>query len=202
MANKRNEYPDWVEKYRGPQRTIRRTGKRYGLYKCVSGYDESGKPMVIQEYLGMITEKDGFIPKRTSAAPVFLEYGLSHLICSNLSRTLLRHTFQGDRDVVKLGIIRFILGTADSLSVRSSCLTFQEADRLLYVAEAMRQERITRMAGFAEEALRKKLPDPSEYLLVTRMLMLCCAEIVPGSLRIAEPPEEIHRILKKNRLSW
>ena len=55
-------YPDWAEKYRGKGRTIRKVRNGYGLYQCTSVYVSGQKyPKSIQKYLGMITEKDGFI---------------------------------------------------------------------------------------------------------------------------------------------
>jgi hypothetical protein len=55
-------YPDWAEKYRGKGRTIRKVRNGYGLYQCTSVYVSGQKyPKSIQKYLGMITEKNGFI---------------------------------------------------------------------------------------------------------------------------------------------
>ena len=74
-------YPDWAEKYRGPGRTIRKVRNGYGLYECTSTYQPGQKyPKSVQTYLGMITEKDGFIPKKTdlTVTPVAtrsMEYG-------------------------------------------------------------------------------------------------------------------------------
>ena len=55
-------YPDWVEKFRSPGHTIKKTKQGYGLYSCTSKYVPGGKPKSIQTYLGKITP-DGFIPK-------------------------------------------------------------------------------------------------------------------------------------------
>ena len=57
-------YPEWAEKFRGKERTIRKVRDGYGLYQCTSVYQPGQKyPKSVQKYLGMITEKDGFIPK-------------------------------------------------------------------------------------------------------------------------------------------
>ena len=55
-------YPDWVEKFRSPGHTIKKTKQGYGLYSCTSKYVPGGKPKSVQTYLGKITP-DGFIPK-------------------------------------------------------------------------------------------------------------------------------------------
>ena len=50
-------YPDWVEKYRGKGRTIRKVRNGYGLYACTSTYSPGQKyPKSVSTYLGMITE--------------------------------------------------------------------------------------------------------------------------------------------------
>ena len=73
-------YPDWVEKFRSPGHTIKKTKQGYGLYSCTSKYVPGGKPKSVQTYLGKITP-DGFIPKSVvSKHPVYIEYGLSHFI--------------------------------------------------------------------------------------------------------------------------
>ena len=58
-----NIYPDWAEKYREPGKTIRKSGSGYALIRCTSTYVPGENPKSSQEYLGRITEKDGFIPK-------------------------------------------------------------------------------------------------------------------------------------------
>lgn len=203
MAGKRTvEYPSWVEKYRGKGRTIRKTGGGYGLYRCTSERDEKGKVHVLQEYLGMITKEDGFIPKRTADAPVILEYGLSHLIWKNFSGALKRHTFMGDTEVVKLGIIQFLFGEANPLTIHSSCLTLEDAATLTELATRIRPSRIQTSAEYVEKHLRERIPDPVEYRMVTQMLMLCTAERTHGLLRKADPPQEVLDILKKHRLRF
>ncbi|MDD5801390.1 MAG: hypothetical protein PUD31_03070 [Solobacterium sp.] len=70
MSKVINKYPDWVEKYRGKGKTIRKTAYGYGLYKCTSVYDkEKGYPRSIQEFLGIIDEEKGFIPKVNISQP-------------------------------------------------------------------------------------------------------------------------------------
>ena len=84
MANRTKVYPEWVEKYRGPGRTIRQLKNGYALYHCSSRYRPGEHPLVQQTYLGMITEADGFIPKKAKGDKIrYLEYGLSHVIWRN-----------------------------------------------------------------------------------------------------------------------
>ena len=93
-------YPDWVEKFRSPGHTIKKTKQGYGLYSCTSKYVPGGKPKSIQTYLGKITP-DGFIPKSVvSKHPVYVEFGLSHFIISSFKRDLIRSSFRATDDTV------------------------------------------------------------------------------------------------------
>ena len=105
----KNQYPDWAEKFRGPGKTIRKAKNGYGLYKCTSVYVPGEKyPKSKQEYLGMITEKDGFIPKKTvSNNPSYIEYGVSRLIWMNFKRELVRSSFMGDEIIVRISIVKY-----------------------------------------------------------------------------------------------
>ena len=55
----------------------------------------------------MVTEKEGFIPKKaTTDHPLYIEFGLSHLIWDNFKRELLRSSFNGTEDLIRLGIVK------------------------------------------------------------------------------------------------
>ena len=98
MAFKKNEYPEWVEKYRAKGRTIRKTKDGYALYHVTSEYRRGQAPRQIQEYLGKITEEDGFVPKRTDKERRFIEYGLSHMIWCSMRGEIVRHFVSPDYD--------------------------------------------------------------------------------------------------------
>lgn len=57
-------FPDWVQKYKEPGKTIKKIGDGYYLYKATS-HRVTGKknPVSEQQYLGRITE-NGFIDAR------------------------------------------------------------------------------------------------------------------------------------------
>lgn len=64
MAKSTNSpYPDWVLKHRKPGTEIRRSGVRFYVYKVSSIYDKEKKRArkITGEYLGKITEADGFV---------------------------------------------------------------------------------------------------------------------------------------------
>lgn len=198
MSGKRTiEYPPWVEQYRGKGATIRKVKDGYGLYRCTTKTLEDGSRKNIQEYLGMITQKEGFIPKKTSAYPERLEYGLSHVIWKNYATELKRRSFVGDKDIAKLAVIQFISGKVDGQSIRSSYLTYKDAPHMTDVAGKVRRERIEKMASIIEESLKKKIPDKWEYRSLIYRLLRCSAVIMPGVIRKDDFPEDILADLSK-----
>ena len=82
---------------------VKKVRNGYGLYECTSTYVPGQKyPKSLQKYLGMITEEDGFIPKKSvsDTASFSIEYGLSHFIISNFRRDLQRSVFNSDMAIV------------------------------------------------------------------------------------------------------
>jgi len=47
-------FPEWVEKYRGPGKTIKKIKSGYALYQCTSKYVPGHTPKSVQTYLGFI----------------------------------------------------------------------------------------------------------------------------------------------------
>ena len=136
MAKITNTYPDWVNIYRKKGQTIRKTTNGYGLYRCTSIYVPGGKPKSVQEYLGMIYEDKGFVPKgngnKRKIAPKYLEYGLSTFIMNNFKREIRRAAYNGQDKIVKLAIIKYIYGSIDERILRSSYLTYSDEETISY----------------------------------------------------------------------
>lgn len=161
---KKNNYPDWVEKYRAPGVTIRKTPTGYALYKCTSTYVKGSTPKSVQEYLGKVTEKDGFIPKaaKPSSEPVFLEYGLSHFILQNFKRELRRASSSNNEDIIQLGIIYFIFGDISSFSLSNSLLTADRAQELLDYYARITPKRIMTVSKKIDKVLEEEIPDETD----------------------------------------
>ncbi len=203
MGAKRTvEYPPWVEKWRGPGRTIRKKGDGYALYHCTTIRRPGQTPTSKQTYLGRITEKEGFIPKAGTSDPApYLEYGLSHLIWVNLREDILGHFPRGNNGVVlKLGIISFIFGSIEEVFLRSSYLTYGEVDKLTPLAAKISEKQIQKMVMYTEEELHKKIPSETEYNMVVKLLMLCVAR--PGHPMKECPaiPPCVREILENHKL--
>lgn len=170
-------YPDWVEKYRGKGRTIRKVRDGYGLYQCTSVYDPSLKyPKSVQKYLGMITEKDGFIPKKTSVSDtpfLCLEYGLSHFIMANFKRDLTRSTYNGDSDTVILGIIFYIFGDIGDSFVRATWLTHGKEEELINrIGKGISNNRLKTISNKIDKLMKDKIPDSGDRNILEKLLFL------------------------------
>lgn len=169
-----NTYPDWVEKYRGKGKTIRKVRNGYGLYECTTVYVKGAKyPKSIQKYLGMITEKDGFIPKKdiNKYNNYSIEYGLSHFILINFKRSLIRSTYTGDINIVYLGIIFYIFGSIDKTFILSTYLSNDCKDKLLKQASIVSINRVKGVSNKIESILNEKISDKKDKLLITKLLM-------------------------------
>lgn len=195
------EYPEWVEQYRGKGVTIRKVKDGYGLYRCTTKTENSSR-RCIQEYLGMVTEKDGFIPKRTAPPLQLLEYGLSHVIWRNYGADLKRRAYSGGENLAKLGVILFIKGSLDGESIRSSYLTYKDAAQLEELAGKVQRERIERLADFIEESLHKRIPDKWQYRSFISGLLLLPAVIMTGTIKKYDPSEVLLEELKRYGLKF
>ena len=203
MGRKRTiDYPQWVEQYRGKGVTIRKVKDGYALYRCTTKTSEDGSRQNIQEYLGMVTEKEGFIPKKNSPYPERLEYGLSHVIWKNYATELKRRSFVGDKDAAKLAVIQFISGKVDGQSIRSSYLTYKDASHFEEVAGKIRKERIERLATSIEEFLQKKIPDKWKYRSFIYRLLRCSAVIMPGVIQKDDLSEDLLADLSRYGLKF
>lgn len=131
MSRRTVEYPDWVEKFRGKGRTIRKIKDGYGLSQCTSEYVKGGPPKSKQVYLGIITEKDGFIPKKTGgSAPAYIEYGFSKFLMQNFKRDITRRSYQCSEQLLESGIIFYIFGSIDDVYLQLSYLTYSHVDQI------------------------------------------------------------------------
>lgn len=170
-------YPDWVEKYRGKGRTVRKVRDGYGLYQCTSVYDPHLKyPKSVQKYLGMITEKDGFIPKKSSVSDtpsLFLEYGLSHFIMTNFKRDLIRSTYNGDPDIVVLGVISYIFNGLNESFIRATYITHgREEEFIERFNKGISGNRMKTISNKINRLFDEKVTDPDDRNTLEKLLFL------------------------------
>lgn len=167
-------YPDWVEKYRGKGRTIRKTKNGYALYECTSVYVKGlNYPKSVQKYLGRITENDGFIPKQIPHSNNFIEFGLSHFIISNFKRELLRCTYDNSLDYVVLGIIHFIFDDVNEEFIRSSYITYKDLNHYLSFSNSnISIRRIKTISSRIKKILKDVIPDDNGRNTLVKLLFL------------------------------
>lgn len=203
MAKRKNAYPDWAEKFRATGKTIRKVKDGYALYECTSVYVKDGYPKLKQKYLGMITEKDGFVPKRIgSPAPLYLEYGLSRVIWLNFRREVSRHVFQCGDELMKLGVVAYVFGGLDDAYIRNSYLTYSDSERLSAVAAKIPAGRVERVCEAISAAFERKVADEHDRDIIRKLMMLCVVEAGPRSVRKPEIPGDAGAALEKYGMKY
>ena len=185
-------YPEWAEKYREKGRTLRKVRDGYGLYQCTSEYVKGQKyPKSVQTYLGMITEKDGFIPKRQAAAPqAFLEYGLSHFIMANYSHEL----GCSSPEVLRLGIVYYLFEEVNEIFIRSSYVSHEMEEQLIQCWEnGIPLQELKTIAGKIESLVEASIPDGARRRMLTKLLFLSVigSEAVPENAVYPKAVKEI-----------
>ncbi len=198
MSKVINKYPDWVEKYRGKGKTIRKTAYGYGLYKCTSVYDkEKGYPRSIQEFLGVIDEEKGFIPKvKRNSSPEYIEYGLSTFIMLNFKRELKRSAYGSGKDerLIKVGVINFIFNSYSKQLIKHSYLTYLDDDVLNYI-DSVNPKRVNTISKKIDELFKSKIIDETDRLNLINILRL--SVIDPETLIKPVISEDIKDIVNK-----
>lgn len=189
------QYPDWVEKYRGPGKTIKKTKQGYGLYRCTSVYVKGSNPKSIQEYLGRITE-DGFIPKYSAVLQNtrMLEYGFSHFLVVNFKRKLMRRMYGAISETIELVIIRYIFGVVSEWTLSSSYLTHGREKELLAFQQNSTEQRIHNGTVLLRKIFEEAVPDPAVRQEITAGLLLC--SIFSDSQAPPAVPSEISTIIE------
>jgi len=114
-------FPSWVEKFKAKGVYVGKNQQGYFLYRahCVRDPITKKPKTVIDEYLGTISETNGFVPKVNKLPSVGIEYGLTHFIYSNFKRCLTRHVFNADKintdTLIVMATVSFALGSLDCL---------------------------------------------------------------------------------------
>lgn len=194
-------YPDWAEKYRGKGRTIRKVCNGYGLYQCTSVYVSGQKyPKSIQKYLGMITEKDGFIPKKSDKpdSSDLVEYCLSTLIFLNFKRDLQRSVFNGDQDLIctRLAIVYYLYHSFQPAFLGLTWLTCSDP-KLYEIAGKAGSRNITMLSGKIAALLEKKIPDEEDRNYLLGYMRQVCVSKSRFQSPASSYPKEITALLKK-----
>lgn len=109
-------YPAWVLKLKKKGTYINKVGDNYYLYAAHSEHvpgTANKARRVCDGYLGIITETDGFIPKKQKASSVSFEYGLSCAVTSLCKKPFQRieHDYPNTfKEILLLSILLYIYG--------------------------------------------------------------------------------------------
>ena len=170
--------PDWAKKYKTKGYDIRLRNNNYVLYKISSVRVEGKKyPQPVQEYIGIITEKDGLLEKKRKISDYqeeILEYGLSHYIYSNYRRALQRSLFNltGDvaTNIIILGVVYFIYGYIDINYLSLSYISYEKKEDLLSIYENTNKRKIISISNKIESLLKQVFCIESDYHLLIATL--------------------------------
>ena len=179
MSTRVNKYPKWVEKYREKGKTIRKTAYGYGLYKCTSVYDPSKKyPKSKQEFLGMIYEDKGFVPKtsKNNNAYMYMGYGLSYVIINNFKRDIRRASYDSNENIINLGILKYIYGTYNKTVISSDYLTYQNTELINYL-NSSNSKRIDTIVKAIKTSFTNKIGDENDLNTLLSLLRLSVIDI-------------------------
>lgn len=196
-------YPDWVEKFRTKGHTIRKVKNGYGLYSCTSIYVKGSYPKSVQTYLGMITEKDGFIPKGSSLAHHhFIEYGFTHILWLNFKRDIVRSSYGGDELTAKLGLIFYVFHSVDPLIIQSTYLSHTIEQELIQRSFNTNRRRLVTIQKKIEHLFSQVVSDEDDRIVLRHLLMLNVIDKSNKSLIKPVFSTQIIELLERNGLLY
>lgn len=200
----KNQYPEWAEKFRSKEHTIRKVRNGYGLYKCTSVYVSGAPyPKSVQEYLGMITEEDGFIPKKTvTDHPNYIEYGLSHFIWLNFRRDLQRASYQSLEGLLRLGVVKYIFGNVSEELLPYTFISDGHAEEMVRVLQSSSMQRIDNLAKKIDVLLTKRIPGQAERTVLEGLLRCCVLDAKNKLSQTPALPEKAREIIERNGLRY
>lgn len=203
-----SEMPEWALKYKTKGYTLRQVGNHYALYKATSKYVKGGNPKTILTFVGMITEEDGLIPKKTKpeSSIVYIEYGLSHFIYTFFKRTLQRSIFNstGDNDLlIRLAIIQYIFGNTYLSSISCSFISKDIEEKMVALSKTISASRIINLSKKIDKELQNLIVDEEERCTLINLLRLVVVnkESSANELQIYYS-DEIIKILKKYEVHY
>lgn len=146
---KKSELPEWARKYDRPGLAFRKVGDSFQVLE-VSSKRVEGKdyPVLSQNYIGTITEKDGLVParKKKPCIPEMIECCLSHFVIENHARDIKRSFFNSAGPIAESMMRAAVLG---------------------WVFGCVPQERMIGLSALSigfEEGMKKTLSLPSDRL--------------------------------------
>lgn len=196
------DMPDWALKYKKKGYTLHQVGDHFGLYRATSKYVRGGNPKTVLTFVGMITEKDGLIPKKVKpdTTTVFVEYGLSNFIYKHFKRTLQRSLYNsGNNDeMIRLAIIHFVFGGLSPVLISNTYLSNTIEDKLIDLSSKLNRDRIVRLSGKISKEFATLISDEEDRIALIALLKLVVVQkgAVYNEVNISYT-DEIINILRK-----
>lgn len=198
------DYPDWVMKYKTKGIYIKKTKNGYSLYRGHSEREEGKKYPVLKcdEYLGIVTEKDGLIPSRPPVKPKLLvrTYGLEYIAerCCRVLRIPLRKKKLDEKYIYSHALLSFQREDNDTL-YKSSIISLWYGE-LDYGRKATYEEEET--IGRLRKQIRAKFASAfgEDWKEAVGMLSSIYAVFVNERWLISEIPSSLDRILSSHNL--
>jgi hypothetical protein len=151
----------------------------------------------------MITEADGFIPKKSvSSHPSYIEYGLSHFIWLNFKRALVRSTYTGDETIVRLGIILYIFGSVREDLIPLTFLSDGLEEDLSHRLKSTSQSRLRAVSNKIDALLADKIPDQQDRLLLEALLRMCVMESNNRRSQVPALPDAAAELMERYGLKY
>lgn len=174
------DMPDWVLKYKTKGYTVRFQSGQFTLIKVTSvRTPDKPYPQLIQEHIGVITEKDGLIPKKIRPDQegdiVRLEYGLSYFLYLNFKRDLKRHIYSNEGEfnrqlILTACIIQYLFEDIDEQYLSLTHLPrITGIDNFQHLTPKRRATAI-RLEKRMKESLEQAIPDaPARRALLFKL---------------------------------
>lgn len=179
-------YPDWVLKHKKKGTYINKVGNNYYLYAAHSEHipgTANKARRVCDGYLGRITEKDGFIPKKKKESPLSLEYGLSCAIVSLCKKPFLR--------------------IEQDYPTMSNEIIFRSILLFLYGENTPRLQHLSFISSFISDSFRSNEQIDFQIQRTARMIHSTLTKLFPASDDLAYFTEEMRNIhIIKIKRDW
>lgn len=199
---KASDLPEWARIYKTKGHDVRRVGKDFSLYQITSKMVEGkNHPVLVQKYLGRITEKDGFIPARIalSSSTKVLEFGLTDFLLRNFKRELEEHIFNSAasfrEDTIRLAIIYHVFGSTAEEVIRSTMMSMGHEDKLISMGR-QRSRTVERLSGTLGKLFESAIGDVDDRARLTALLRSSVVESSENA-RIDGYPKDADAIIDK-----
>lgn len=170
------DLPDYAKKFKTKGYDVKKVGNEYYQYKVEHHrVKDKNYPVTRFIYIGKIDKDKGLIVSYTQKdedIEAYLEYGLSKFIFSHYKRFLQRSLFNitGEfaDNIIKLGIIKYIFGSINIMSLKSSFLTYNQAEALqnLYLSNPQNEVKTKTISNKINKLLASAFKDTNDRNIV------------------------------------